>query len=51
MRLFTWYDVEVEFRKRRRWWPLWWNRVDVYSDEIVINIDSERNNKEENEET
>ena len=51
MRLFTWYDVEVEFRKRRSWWPLWWNRVDVYSDEIVINIDSERNNKEENEET
>ena len=51
MRLFTWYDVEVEFRKRRSWWPLWWNRVDVYSDEIVINIDPERTNKEENEET
>ena len=51
MRLFTWYDVEVEFRKRRSWWPLWWNRVDVYNDEIVINIDPERNNKEENEET
>lgn len=50
MRLFTWYDIEVELKKNRSLWPLWWNRVDVYSDEIVINIDAERNRKEKNEE-
>lgn len=49
MRLFTWYDIEVELRKKRDIWPSWWNRVDVYSDEIVINIDAEKNNREENE--
>ena len=49
MRLFTWYDVEVEFKKKRNMWPVWWNRVDVYSEEIVINIDGENNNQEENE--
>ena len=37
MRLFTWYDIEVELRKKRDIWPSWRNRVDVYSDEIVIN--------------
>jgi MinD-like ATPase involved in chromosome partitioning or flagellar assembly len=51
MRLFTWYDVEVELKKKRNLWPLWWNRVDVYSDEIVVNMDPEGNGKEENEET
>ncbi len=51
MRLFTWYDIEVELKKKRNLWPLWWNRIDVYSDEIVINIDPERNVGEENEET
>lgn len=50
MRLFTWYDIEVELKKKRYMWPVWWNRVDVYSDEIVINIDPKRNDKEENEE-
>ncbi len=49
MHLFTWYDVEVEFKKKRDMWPAWWNRVDVYSDEIVINIDRENNNQGENE--
>ncbi|MDE5717668.1 MAG: hypothetical protein K2I53_08665 [Lachnospiraceae bacterium] len=49
MQLFTWYDIEVELKKKRHMWPVWWNRVDVYSDEIVINIDPERNDKEENE--
>ena len=44
MRLFTWYDIEVELRKKRDIWPSWWNRVDVYSYEIVINIDEEKNN-------
>ena len=39
----------VELRKKRDIWPSWWNRVDVYSDEIVINIDAEKNNREENE--
>ena len=41
MRLFTWYDIEVELKKKRNLWPSWWNRVDVYSDEIVVNIDQE----------
>lgn len=49
MRLFTWYDIEVEFKKNRILWPKWWNRVDVYHDEIVINIDPERNNQAESE--
>ncbi len=51
MRLFTWYDIEVELKKKRNLWPLWWNRVDVYSDEIIVNIDTKRNRKEDNEET
>lgn len=51
MRLFTWYDIEVELKKKRNLWPLWWNRVDVYSDEIIVNIDPKRNRKEDNEET
>ena len=51
MRLFTWYDIEVELKKNRKLWPLWWNRVDVYSDEIVVNIDPKRNIEEENRET
>ena len=25
MRLFTWYDVEVELKRNRNLWPLWWN--------------------------
>ena len=50
MRLFTWYDIEVELKKNRKLWPLWWNRVDVYSDEIVVNIDPKRNVEEENDE-
>lgn len=28
---------------------MWWNRIDVYSDEIVINIDPKKNDKDENE--
>lgn len=49
MRLFTWYDIEVELKKNRSLWPVWWNRVDVYSDEIVVNIDPETNVEKENE--
>lgn len=49
MRLFTWYDIELELKKKRYLWPVWWNRVDAYSDEIVINIDPDKNNIEENE--
>ncbi len=49
MRLFTWYDIETEIRKNRNLWPVWWNRVDVYSDEIVVNIDPQRNIEAENE--
>lgn len=48
MRLFTWYDAEVELKKINLW-PAWWNRIDVYSDEIVINIDPKKNDKDENE--
>lgn len=50
MRLFTWYDIEVELKKKRNLWPSWWNRVDVYSDEIVVNIDPKRNMEEEYDE-
>lgn len=50
MRLFTWYDIEVELKKNRNMWPVWWNRVDVYNDEIVVNIDPKTNMEEENEE-
>ncbi len=49
MRLFTWYDIELELKKRRSIWPVWWNRVDAYSDEIVININADRNDGKENE--
>lgn len=49
MNLFTWYDIEVEIKKKRNLWPEWWNRIDVYNDEIVINIDAERNIEDENE--
>lgn len=49
MRLFTWYDIETELRKKRNMWPAWWNRVDVYHDEIVINIDSEKNEENVND--
>lgn len=49
MRLFTWYDIEVELKKKRDLWPEWWNRIDVYSDEIVININTEKNSSVENE--
>ena len=49
MRLFTWYDIETEIRKNRNLWPVWWNRVDVYSDVIVVNIDPQRNIEAENE--
>lgn len=51
MRLFTWYGIEIEFKKNREKWPTWWNRVDVYSDEVVINVNPVENNKEQNEET
>ena len=51
MRLFTWYDIETELWSKRNLWPVWWNRVDVYNEEIVVNIDPERNINEKNEET
>lgn len=49
MNLFTWYDVEMEFRKARYKWPQSWNRVDVYNDEVIINIDEKIDDKEEDE--
>lgn len=50
MRLFTWYDVETELYQNREIWPASWNRVDVYNDEVVINIDAEINVEENNRE-
>lgn len=49
MRLFTWYDVETELYQKREIWPASWNRVDVYHDEIVINIDTKINVEEKNQ--
>lgn len=41
MRLFTWYDVETNLMRNRHKWPKSWNRVDVYNDEVVINVSGE----------
>ena len=51
MRFFTWFDVETELMKNRSRWPESWNRVDVYQDEIVIDIDLREDQWEEDEET
>ena len=44
MHLFTWYDVELDLKRNRELWPKSWNRVDVYNNEIVINVDAKNNN-------
>lgn len=49
MRLFTWHDVEMEFFKSREKWADSWNRVDVYNDEIVINVNPHTNDSLQNE--
>ena len=49
MKLFTWYDIEVELRRNRKKWPKSWNRVDVYNDEVVININETEHTQEEDE--
>lgn len=36
MQIFTWHDIERKINKAK--WPKSWNRVDVYHDEVVINI-------------
>lgn len=47
MQIFTWHDVERKIEKSI--WPKSWNRVDVYNDEIVINICKELHNPKEDE--
>ena len=49
MHLFTWYDVELDLKRNRELWPKSWNRVDVYNNEIVINVDAKNNTESENE--
>lgn len=45
MQIFTWHDIERKIEKTK--WPKSWNRVDVYHDEIVINICPEIHDPEE----
>lgn len=49
MRLFTWHDTETELKKRRGEWPENWRKVEAYSDELVIEIQSCNNNEKNNE--
>ena len=45
MHIFTWHDIERKINKAK--WPKSWNRVDVYHDEVVINICPEIHDPEE----
>ncbi len=45
MQIFTWHDIERKINKAK--WPKSWNRVDVYHDEVVINICPEIHDSEE----
>lgn len=45
MHIFTWHDIERKINKTK--WPKSWNRVDVYHDEVVINICPEIHDPEE----
>lgn len=45
MQIFTWHDVERKIEESI--WPESWNRVDVYNDEIVINICTDLHNLNE----
>ena len=45
MQIFTWHDIERKINKAK--WPKSWNRVDVYHDEVVINICPEIHDPEE----
>ena len=45
MQIFTWHDIERKINKTK--WPKSWNRVDVYHDEVVINICPEIHDPEE----
>lgn len=47
MKLFTWHDIETEFRRNKKNWPSSWYRVDVYNDEVIIIIDQETDSREE----
>ena len=41
MKLFTWHDVEIQFfNAKEELWSKSWNRVDVYNEEVVININT-----------
>lgn len=45
MQIFTCHDIERKINKTK--WPKSWNRVDVYHDEVVINICPEIHDPEE----
>ena len=45
MQIFTCHDIERKINKTK--WPKSWNRVDVYHDEVVINICPEIHDSEE----
>ena len=45
MQIFIWHDIERKIEKTKC--PKSWNRVDVYHDEIVINICPEIHDPEE----
>lgn len=49
MQIFTWHDVENKLRRQREHWPESWNRVDVYNDEVVINVDAAKDVRENDE--
>lgn len=49
MQVFTWRDVQTKIEKKRELWPASWNRVDVYNDEIVVNVCSSEHKKEEDQ--
>lgn len=51
MQIFTWRDVETKIERNRELWPASWNRVDVYNDEIVVNICRAKQSKEEDQST
>jgi cellulose biosynthesis protein BcsQ len=35
---YTWMDIEWKIKSERRSWPLFWDSVEVYSDELVVNL-------------
>lgn len=46
IRFFTWHEVKVFFDECRALWPVGWNDVQVYSDEVIIYYNPQKNNQE-----